>query len=991
MFADYEEVQFYVSSTTDDTISIMVSTDDDDVYTFQRITSQLAFPIGDASSVFNGASGPEDVTFYGSIIPSSDDFERILYDSSFGPIDLELYGDRNSITLNMFDPGDYHVYSFDVSIADLFTTHVLYEATDGLNRLIQTVDISTAVEYELQYVVDPISSENKAIIITENEINLDEDDVWWGYNVSPISVSLMGINPVKDFDFTVYDSSTNGMDFKSSYRNDRSGDEETYKFVLGVNETRTINERNSYTITSGTGSVTIDSSVISFNTSVDGDFTFNTFFGEAEVYSDISATITYNTLDGSHNYESYASGVSEESINDYYVDSATKEELKYGLVVPTVSKWGGNGKDVRNNDMRLLLNTDLFPDPAVTNSNFLASADISTYNGEISYPIFKYLSSGGDNWKDYVYYDINDVIDTDDGRKSVRDLIFDKLYIDIFSKIVYNNHDLSGTSLRSSILYYNLYENKLITLIKGLQLGLTVTPTGEKSFSTTKWDRYRFSFITSPSRNLDSNQPIEVIVNENTETVLMIWYQGSDILNYSKRWSSTIGGKSALTDQNSIGGKEYSAFFTGDPSYSYIKAPYIVNTSSLIHPTINMFDVSTNYSSSVSSPFAEFSYNRENGMSSIFNAYGLNSVVDSVFTFNPTDSFQTFNQSDIVYNYVNNTISYGNSVTNVAYNYSTNENYYKDKTCGFEILDYLIPNNKIKYSVIQEDSVLTSDLFAIPPLEISVLNPIEYKSPGAVAGIYIFNGGFKPLFKNIMNFNNKESNVLTNIVEGDFIFSNTDLASYESLNQYWYNVVVDQVRDTDSSNNIDFLDEFNPFKSIWDESYFTLKNDGSNKLIDGFNSSLEMPSFFGSKLVSLPNELVLEKWSATNSKIVYGVDYYSLEYNLTKAIVDLFTNKIEFINNWSSIPGVSDEIINRYIIKTVLGYYNISINKINVYAYSKVFDETILEKTNDGSFTELLKNINGKLTTINNEQIYKIRYNREDVKSYYTKFTFTKK
>jgi hypothetical protein len=499
----------------------------------------------------------------------------------------------------MFDPSDYHVYSFDASTADLFTTHVLYEATDGLNRLIQNVDISTGVEYQLQYTVDPTSSENKAIIITENEINLDEDDVWWGYNVSPISVSLMGINPVKDLDFTVYDSSTNGMDFKSSYRNDRSGDEETYKFELSSTESKTLNERNSYTITSGSGTVTIDSSVISFNTSTNGDFVFNTFFNDALIYSISDSIITYNSLDGSHNYTSYASGISEESINDYYVDSITKEELKYGLVVPTVSKWGGNGKDVRNNDMRLLLNTDLFPDPSVTNSNFLASTDISTYNGEISYPIFKYLSAGGDNWKDYVYYDINDVIDTDDGRKSIRDLIFDEPYIDMFSKILYNNHNLSGTSLRSSILYYNLYENKLTTLIKGVKLGLTVTPTGEKSFSTTKWDKYRFSFISSPSRNLDNNQPIELIVNENTETVLMIWYQGSDILNYSKRWSYTIGGKSALIDQNFTGDKNYSAFFAGDPSYSYIKAPYIVNTSSLIHPIVNIFDTSTNYDTNI--------------------------------------------------------------------------------------------------------------------------------------------------------------------------------------------------------------------------------------------------------------------------------------------------------------------------------------------------------------------------------------------------------
>lgn len=1000
-FNNYEDAPFHTGMTKEDGMSIILNDNaDHNNYSFQRITSQIAFNIGEPSSAFNGTATPGDFVFYGNLMPDASDYFRIPSDASFGPIDLELYGDRLTIILNMFDPAGYYIYSFDASTTNLFTDHILYQSTDGLNRIIQDFDISTGINnYALQYSEDPTTTSNNAIVITTNEISIDEDNYWWGYDVHPIYVSLMGINPVKDFDFTVYDSSTNGMDFKSTYWNNREGDEATYQMTIGVAETKVINERNSYEIIAGAGTITIDSSIINYNTT-GGNFFFNTFFGEATIYSTGNTVVTYNELDGSHTYPTYKSGVSEESIYDYYVNNVLIDgsgnsypnyiELKYGLVVPTISKWGGTGKDVRNNPMRLLLTSDLF-DSSVS-SNFLASTDISTYNSEISYPIFKYLSAGGDNWKDYVYYDINDVIDTDTGRKTVRQLMVDEPYTDVFSKIIYNNNEIPEGNLRSSILYYNLYENKVITLIKGIKLGFEVTATGEQLFNVTNWNRYRFSFISSPSRNIETNNPIEVIINENTKTILMIWYQGSDILSYTKRWSNTIGGKSALIDQNSIDDIRFEAFFTGDPSYSYIKAPFIVNTSSTISPTINLYDISTNYSDYICNPFAQFSYNNRGGVSSIFNAYRTsgNTVINNVFNFGNI-SFNTFDQNEVNYTYLNNTISYGSDISNVPYHYSDNVNYYKDKACDFDTFEYFIDNNNVRYLVIQEDQIITSDVFSSPPLNVTIFDPIEYSSPNSDSSIYIYNGGYKPIFNNILNFNNNESTDIINIVEKDFIFANTDLASYDKIPQYWYNKVVDVVRAKDSSNNIGYQENFNPFKSQWDGNYYILDNNGVQTDIDGYNAMLEVPSFFGSKLVSLPQELVLENWNASNSTVVTGVDYYSLQYNLTKAIVDLFTSNYTFISNWSTLPTVGDEVINRYIIKTILNYYNISIDKIKVAAYSKDFSSSILVRTNDGSFTTLLENIDSTLTTVNNEYVYKIKYNKEDLKSYYTKFTFTKK
>jgi hypothetical protein len=48
------------------------------------------------------------------------------------------------------------------------------------------------------------------------------------------------------------------------------------------------------------------------------------------------------------------------------------------------------------------------------------------------------------------------------------------------------------------------------------------------------------------------------------------------------------------------------------------------------------------------------------------------------------------------------------------------------------------------------------------------------------------------------------------------------------------------------------------FSSLWDGKYFRLKDNdsaGGYKEISGFNSSLEKPSFFGSKLIKMPQSL----------------------------------------------------------------------------------------------------------------------------------------
>ena len=85
-------------------------------FKFQRLTAQTTNYIFDSStnydpsSEFNTAANYNDIDFYGTLSPSEEDFVRVKYDASFGPINFELFGDRMSITIDLFDQiGRAHV------------------------------------------------------------------------------------------------------------------------------------------------------------------------------------------------------------------------------------------------------------------------------------------------------------------------------------------------------------------------------------------------------------------------------------------------------------------------------------------------------------------------------------------------------------------------------------------------------------------------------------------------------------------------------------------------------------------------------------------------------------------------------------------------------------------------------------------------------------------------------------------------------------------
>jgi hypothetical protein len=969
---------------------------------FQRLTAQTTDYIFDpstgaydSSSNFNSAADYGDVEFYGILTPTEDHFERVKYDSSYGPINFELYGDRMSLEIDIFDPSGYSVYSMDASITELFLENMLYLASDNWYRLVEYADVSTTINNSLRYLEDPTTVFNKIVIITEDPI-ITVEGKWNAYEVYPLTISLMGINPVKDFDYTVYDSSTiwdsSTFNFKSEYWYKREDDASTFSIYIDASSSETIKNINSFQIIEGNGQITINGDTSTYSSvSPASPFIFNTFDGSAFVESNSATVITYAVLDGSTTFKSYIEGESEEYIEDYYQDSSIL--LKYGLTVPTVTKWVGMGNDCRNNPLRLILDISIFD----VSTNFIPYGN--ALKGELFYPSFKYLTPGDRNWEDYLFFDINDSIQYIDDSSTIvyssfKELMFSDPELDIFSKLVYSNN-ADGTKLRSSIAYYNNFKNTVDVLVNGLNLSFQIVESARNIINIQDWDRYRISAIAIPSRNRDNKKPMEIFINENTETILIVWYQGNDILNYNYRYSSTIPGKGVLDPSvSSVNSIQWRGFENTDPYYSHVKTPFGVNNASISSNIFNIYGTNSTYDGSIASPFLQTNLNFGDDLFSIFNAYSGNDVTGSSFRFY-NRSYDTFRQY-VNYDYLRSDSTYGDNIANMAYSYMRNRNLYKSPnqdssvgTCYLDTLQSILTLNRVQYYIFRGDTLYTSDSFTTNPVRISINTPRTYNE------VVTYNGWYRPKFNNILNFSYNEEKEIIDIVQKDFIFGNTDLRTYSNIPQLWYNKVVDQVTayDVSVANAINYKDSWNPFLSQWDADYYTLNDSSVLSFVDGYNSTLELPSYFGSKLVNLPESLILDSWESTTTDEDFGPGRLSISYNLTRSIINTFKNNDTFIENWADLTE-SDNVINGYIKKTILNYYNISKPKMKVEIWRKIYtnESSRIANSLDSSFKKWEgSNIKGVLGYINSEYIYTISVNLQPDYVYFVQFTLFEK
>ena len=422
-------------------------------------------------------------------------------------------------------------------------------------------------------------------------------------------------------------------------------------------------------------------------------------------------------------------------------------------------------------------------------------------------------------------------------------------------------------------------------------------------------------------------------------------------------------------------------------NYSFVKTPYFVNNSTISKTMENLYGIQTSYDSSTARPYAQLNKNL-NGFNSVWNAFGNNILTGMTFSVEGNKSYNTFSQY-VSYLYAQNSNTYGDYVINYGYNYNNNINWYVNDTTNIDALKYLLSSSfhNVMYYILRGNHLYSSLDFgsSANPITIIINPPRTYKD------MYTYNGWFKPKFNSILEFKSDEEAELVDVVDRDFIFSNTNLRVYNSIPQLWYNEVVNTVTAADISigNAISFVPNFNVFKALWDAAYYF--NSDTSSYIDGYQSATELSSFFGSKLVKLPDMLPLEKWDTTTASYTQTATNITLSFNLTRIILGMFKINPDFISNWAGLSN-ADNIIDAYVKNTILTYYNFSTPKIKVDFYYKPYITQKLFYTYDSDFiNDPKQNFNGQLGYVNNEYIYTIVVPITGNYSYYVKFTMTEK
>lgn len=962
-FSDYEDTAFEVGNYGENWISIILSENAilTDEWIFQRIPATVLNNMEDVSSGFNNQTVIPNITFLSRFTPSQSDFDTTYIDASFGPIDFEFFGPRQSVAIPFMLRGDSNFYSFSVmgsNILNSFESTVLYQGLDFWYKRLLSFDISIN---DYLYVKDPLGDSTRYIIKTSSDINTI-NNIFNAYSIYPLTISLMGINPVKDIDFNIYDSSA--LKYQSEYSYKREDDADTYRLFIEASSTYQLEIQGSYVVEQGTGTYYKNGNT----TPYDVGTIFHTFDSSIYFESITDTIVTYAILDSSYVYPGYPSSYNEENKSAYF---ESNKKLKYSLTTPVVSKWVGLGNNCRSNP--LLFRLDPITSNSSTGSHYIPTNN--SFSGEISYPSFKYLSPGTDAWKGYVFYDINDVDETT--GLTLKELMFKYPYVDYFSKLMYSNYNIDDVNTRSSIMYYNGYKNSLDVICTGVNLSFKIQYNAKNLIDLKKYNRYRFSILSTSSKNRSSKHPIEVIINENTKTVLMIWYQGNDELNYTNRHSSILPGKSLLDPSNN-------GFLSGinvSDYYSFVKTPFIINHSTIAKTMINLFEFDDIFDPSIGSPYAQFN-KALNGTSSIYNAFKTNTIIDNLF-FAPY-SYNTFNQ-EVLTNYFVNSNAYNRYTTNYGYMYNTNRNLYVDNTTDIKTLRYLLssPSNVMFYLLRDDDEYNTYDFDSYNMMSISINEARQFNN------VYTYNGWISPKFNNLFEFAGNETDDIINIFQKDFTCSNTNLRAVRTIPQVWCNKLVSDINqiNINEGNAISYVKDFNIFKSLWDSGYFIMDDEE----INGYECPIEIPAFFGSKLPKLPDRLVFDNWATSSVTYTETTSNVTIQYNLSESIINKFTSNLRFVSNWSGLSA-QDNIITEYIKKTIFPYYSINAPKISLDIYYKPYNTSRIAYSYESDFIlDEKQNINGQIIYSQNDHLYKIVIPKTGNYTYFVKITLEEK
>lgn len=275
---------------------------------------------------------------------------------------------------------------------------------------------------------------------------------------------------------------------------------------------------------------------------------------------------------------------------------------------------------------------------------------------------------------------------------------------------------------------------------------------------------------------------------------------------------------------------------------------------------------------------------------------------------------------------------------------------------------------------------------------------------------------YNPDFIDIINFDLNEENEIIEKTKMNFVLANTHFKKINPIkNYYGYKIFPEVSFDlTGNSNNYFVNKEQSLIKSSWDSSYYRYYKDINDfSYIDGYMTGIEDKSFFASKGINIKDcSFMISSWNVgeietvkndelyfNGNKNLNSKDNYTITFNLTQAFYDQFLNDIDdisktaFKSNWKDF-NYNQSAINNYIKLTLINYFKINNkNEFTLYSlknngngeYKNIFLTTPPDNITDFSRE---KNISSTIFTENN--YVKLRINITDVTKYYYATYFVK-
>lgn len=1038
------DINISVKSVTSDSVSILSQYEDT---FFQHFTSDILnysdvsiLSMKIDSSVYSGtyiydhavtdaSLWPQDpdIEYFGNseldikCCPLSPDTEKYTNESIiFAPLDFELAGWRSSscVRFESFKENMYELQINDTSL-NSFSENFIIQNTDGIHRKTGTFSIESdvfitsdrtyissdgimrptgtgrtekyAMNDEIRFMQSPFNL-GRYLIFSDNEIPLVHGRIDF-YEPVPVSLSLMGIMPVKDMNTDI------GITYKKHISSDLN-------FHVPPGNDIYINDNlKDYNISSGIYYILSSGSFSGIPISMGSSFIIMNemmyFRGDKDNIQEYAIHDNKISVSSRQTEDTIITSISNYIKNDYYInlpyidekgnykDMDMNNDLKYPFSTPVIPLWKSTGLYYDHNSVL-----------DIENINSPSWKDITK-----GYMCFHYPYTGNGTGR-YISKSLDGYVNDPSGDMMlVRDYILYSGITDTMTMFLSENVQPEYT-----IGYYNKYINKLEFVIYGIKFSIGFTTNDYiKEINLSNYNKYGIFIF-----NDFTGQKNEMIINT-VENIILIVNHNFNYRHFDDKVQTFYIRNHKFTYNSSYNWSKDSFHLDiinseADASYVYIpiesesKFPDAISNNGIYQ--YNSFEGQENFIFNInvnSNDLLSSDYMTVDATQNILTNYGNSGheVYDSVimpsendveyldsFLLNPDFIQPSFGEL------ADSSISSGDLYEDMI-------SFYEDSLSDDNFKIYVKNKNLTDTSVYEFDTSSTYE-----PLSIT------YSKPEYVKYNIDF---YNPVYTDIIDFNINEQDDFISALGMNFILANTSFRKLNGFSNFYGFKIFGNASSVDLSgikNNYFKLPSYSLIASSWDASYYrSYSSEDEFESIPGYMTGIEKKSFFGSAAIKIKDvSFTVDSWlendieTAVNSETEYkantsgksSVSTFNIIFNLTQTFCECFLgsngNNIDlpFDSNWKDF-NYNSTAMNNYIKLTLIKLFQIN-NKNNFRIYSApaiASDDRIFlyDKPADTTEFSIVSNFDSDFYMDNDYLKLKITLNNINCR-YYAEFDF---